>query len=361
MSNKIILTDEQGIKIIEEWNRRPKNPPSIAELGKMVFGEDFNPRSEQGIAIKEYIYSRVKDNNKPKQAPKIVFELNEEQKQFIINSGKNMKPTEIAKILFENPTISPKSTEVRAIVDFMRSMPANIFENEEVKGLVGEDFVPPKTIVDCVKLINKYDHVGIEYGKISARQKKETTSLINYMNSFRFKSQTNYYDKEKERELFLSSFIRYTFDKPDLVAEEVDQYIILCEQIVAAKAIEAHVKMLEELLHNSANEGDTPQIRMGLVEAISTARSESNDCIVRQSKLYESLIVKRSKRIENAVKENASILNLVQMWKQKETRDEIIKIAEKGKQLLSDEFDRISNLDQLKIKLLGMSKEEALN
>ena len=46
--NEIILTDEHKKKILEEWNSRPSNPPSLAELTKLIYGEGFDGRSQQG-------------------------------------------------------------------------------------------------------------------------------------------------------------------------------------------------------------------------------------------------------------------------------------------------------------------------
>ena len=42
----IELTDDQKKKILEEWNTRPSNPPSLVELTKLIFGEGFDGRSQ---------------------------------------------------------------------------------------------------------------------------------------------------------------------------------------------------------------------------------------------------------------------------------------------------------------------------
>ena len=73
---------------------------------------------------------------------------------------------------------------------------------------------------------------------------------------------------------------------------------------------------------------------MSLVEAINTAQTEYNQCVNRQQKLLSDLKQKRSDRLSKQIKENASILNLVQMWKAEESRKKLIKIAETRKRLL---------------------------
>ena len=56
--NELELTDDQKKKILEEWNSRKVNPPSLAELTKLIFGEGLDGRSQQGKAIKVYLASR---------------------------------------------------------------------------------------------------------------------------------------------------------------------------------------------------------------------------------------------------------------------------------------------------------------
>ena len=64
-----------------------------------------------------------------------------------------------------------------------------------------------------------------------------------------------------------------------------------------------------------------------MVEAINTAQNEYHQSVNRQQKLLESLKEKRSDRLKNQLKENASILNLVEMWKSEESRTKMIKLA----------------------------------
>jgi len=103
------------------------------------------------------------------------------------------------------------------------------------------------------------------------------------------------------------------------------------------------------------------KISMSLVEAISTSRNEYNQSVSRQQKLLQDLKVKRSDRLSKQVKENASILNLVELWKEEESRKEMIRLAEMRKELLSKEVERLSTIDEIKARILGLSKDEVLN
>ena len=61
------------------------------------------------------------------------------------------------------------------------------------------------------------------------------------------------------------------------------------------------------------------------------------------------------------IQESASILNLVELWKDEEARNKMIKIAELRKKNISTEIDRLSSMEEIKSRILGISEEEVLN
>jgi len=56
--------------------------------------------------------------------------------------------------------------------------------------------------------------------------------LINYLHTYRFIRQMNSFDKAEDRNSCEDAFVRYTYDKPDLTQEEIDQYIELANSTV---------------------------------------------------------------------------------------------------------------------------------
>ena len=80
--------------------------------------------------------------------------------------------------------------------------------------------------------------------------------FIEQGHTFRFNHQINSLAATTDRELFESSFIRYTFDKGDLTQEEVDQYIVLATEVVIAANIQGRIEHLQGLLDDSADDSD---------------------------------------------------------------------------------------------------------
>lgn len=247
------------------------------------------------------------------------------------------------------------------VTDYCKSLEGEDYEAPEENQEIFE-YKPPKHPDRVLSRVNKFVYdSGIDKDNITPRQKKNLEKLMGYLHTFRFVHQINNYDHETERELFESSFVRYTNDKADLTQEEVDQYIVLSGEVVIASNIQRRVGRLQRLLDDTASDNEGRRISMSLVEAISTAQNEYNSCVNRQHKLLSDLKQKRSDRLSKQVQDNASILNLVETWKEEESRKELIKMAELRKKVIKNEVDKLATMDDVKARIFGLSEEEALN
>ena len=160
-----------------------------------------------------------------------------------------------------------------------------------------------------------------------------------------------------DRELYESSFIRYTYNKDDLTQEEVDQYIVLSSEVVIAANIQRRKEHLTRLLDNVVEDSDG-RASMSLVEAIGKTETEYNQSVNRQQKLLGDLKEKRSDRLKTQIKENASILNLVRLWKEEESRKNLLHLAEIRKKTVDDEVQKLSDMDEVKARILGLGEDE---
>ena len=367
MNVEIKLTKEEVDGILDMWNSCEKgNAPSLLELIQEGAGfEGKDGRSKEGKAVKKFLASRkIKarpSNEYVKQTDN--FELSKDQIEFIRNNTRDssgneiMSSLEITRYITKNPEISFLSLECRAVRDFQTKEGLIIQAEEEESG----EYKPPKSIDRVIPRVNRYIHEKIDKEDVKSKQKTELENLIGYLNTFRFCHQINTYRGETDRELFESSFIRYTHNKSDLTQEEVDQYIVLSAEVVISANIQRRIERLSRLLDEAADDTEGARISMGLVESINTAQTEYNQCVNRQQKLLESLKEKRSARLSKQIKENASILNLVQLWRDEESRNKMVALAEVRKKALENEVEKISSLDEIKARIMGLTKEEVLN
>ena len=97
------------------------------------------------------------------------------------------------------------------------------------------------------------------------------------------------------------------------------------------------------------------------MESLGDARREYNQCVTRQTKLLEALKGKRSERLKEQRGSGASVLNLFQLLKEENSRKKLVKIANMRKLIVKDTIDELSDMDEIKFRIFGLSKEEALN
>jgi len=360
--NEINLSQEQKDLIISTWNSRKDNPPSLQELTQIIFPDipDIDGRSKYGKAVKNFVASReIKIKTKSEYTPKDRIDFTQDQKDYIVNNAAMMTAVDLARELFNNYGLTNLSIEARSVQEYLETLPKNIQSNTSDREDDQGEYKPPKNLERALVRVNKYVLNGLDKDKLTVKQKKDLTSLISYLHTFRFSHQIGTYLTNEDRELFESSFIRYAYDKGDLTQEEVDQYIILATEVVISANIQRTIQTLQEQIDNEVSAGN--RIPMPLIEAVTSARTEYNQCVTRQQKLLNDLKVKRSERLSNLVKENASILNLVQMWKDEDSRREMIKMADMRREVLKAEIDHLSSIDDVKARIFGLTEEEALD
>lgn len=359
------LALEKQALTLEKWNSNAESPPSLNELIKIGFPDDPSPdgRSKNGRLMKEFLASReIKARGAQVYVPAKKFELTEEHKQYIAENVSVMRPIDIGRTMTGKPDLTNLDLEVRAVrehIEELRKSTGSFYEDRTVEEVAM--WKPPSTFGKSLSKINKFIHEKISEEKMTTAQKKSVNSLMGYLHSYRFIHQISNFASEGDRTLFESSFVRYTHDKSDLTQEEVDQYIVLSVEVVLSSNILNRIERLNNMLDATASDTEGRKISMGLVESIRHSQTEYNQSVGRQQKLLESLKEKRSQRLSKQIKENASILNLVQLWKDEESRLELIKMAEKQKQSVEEEVKRLSSLEEVKCRIMGLTEEEAIN
>jgi|TARA_R110000851_G_scaffold89084_1_gene194352 hypothetical protein len=360
------LTTDQKQAIVNFWNDNPSPPPDLQDLINSAFpGQNIDGRSKDGRSVRKFLASRkLKAQSKNEYKPRI-YKLSESDKEFISNSYETMTGHEIAKTLFGGTT-SHRDKRTLAVVNEIKEV-TNRNPNEQAFQDPSEvntnEYRPPKSAERSFVRIKKY--VNEPFGgkqELGPKEKKSLTTLINYLSTFRFSHQINGYETVTDKNLFESSFVRYTYDKPDLTQEEVDQYIVLSQEVVISAKILRRVERLQVHLDRQADESEEgARISMSLVQSINTAQTEYNQCVNRQQRLLSDLKEKRSDRLKKLVNENASILNLVELWKAQESREKLVKLAKLQKENIQNEVGRLSSIDEIKARILGLTEEEALN
>ncbi len=350
------LSNSQKLTALTRWNDESKQPPSIDELSLLVFNKKLDGRSKEVTVLKRFLVEKGLSIEKEVKTGK--FTLTPEQKEYITNNCSTMKGMEMARVLFDNQNIAPAGLEMRAISNFLKTVDPKILYNGE---LPDDEYVAPNTADRVVARIRKYVEVAKNWDakKLTPTQKRNVESLMNYLADFRFKFQVDSYEDKNDKELFQSSYIKYTYDKPDLSQENCDQYISLCSLIIRATKIEKNILMLEREQDRFLQ--DEGKISMAVVEAIKTAGTELGTCMKMQQTLLESLIQERSDKLSDEIKDKASLLNLINAWRNYDSRQNLLKLAKEKKDNLRKEIHELANLEEVKMRILGLDIDEVLN
>jgi hypothetical protein len=361
--DELQLTTEQEQKIKDLWNLVPGKPPGLKEITQAIFG-DVDGRSREGRAIKQFLASqklRARATSDPDKKPEI--ELNDAHQSYITNNAATMTSVEMARTLFHNPNLTNLNAETRAVNNFVKTLDTRVvFNASTTHDVPSGNYDPPNTFEKVFRKVNSYLNFSLDKDKMTPSQKKNLQVLINYLHTYRFVHQMNDYDSENDRKLCEDAFVRATYDKPDLMQEEVDQYIEYANQVVQSAKVLRRKNLLEDRLTEilqSTDVNDT-KVHQGFSDALGKASTEYNQCQLREQKLLGELKEKRAARLSKVAKDTASVLNLIHDWKHEESRLEWIHHAELEQESLRNEVNRITSLPELKARILGLTKDEAV-
>jgi len=330
--------------------------PDLIELTRAVFKDGtIDGRSVEGRAVRKYLADnnvKYKTTEKVKVKPII---LNDEQKEFIVQyADDGMSSFQIAQILFTDREIKNLGMEQRTVHGYLKAVKK---QKRADSREVASTYSPPEDTQECVDLVNLYSSENFKVEELKAIEKKSIESLFKFLRSPRFNQLISNYRKPDDQNLFEAEFIRATWDKPDLTADEVNLYINVCVDYINLKNIGAHVEKLNGMFEDADEQQD---MTVRLAELLKTKSEEYNQCEKRQESLINRLAGDRAKRVANRLDKNASILSLVESFQNEEDRRLMIKMAEMQKRAVEEEADNFESMQDWKSRILGISKSDVI-
>ncbi len=369
----IVLSDEQKEEIKRLFSTLPKDELNLLNITRIVFkDESLNGQSCEGRELKKFLGEQGYEYGTRTTVIKGLVELTDDQKKKLDANlaayiKREIKLLELTRIIFEDENLSTLSQECRTVSSYLEAAVAKmdgeafkqIAYTGSIEDIATDDYRPPKRLCEILSRINKYV-VGEDWKEATLKndQKKKAESLLKYLNTFRVKYEISTYPKQSQRDVFEDAFIRYTYDKVNLDQSHLDQFCTLASERVNEVNIKAQINLMVQAMEAQNSESEGRKIAMGLVEAITSSRTELNQCLTRQDKLYKALVAQRSAELDNLRSENATILNLVIPWKQEEFRKKTIHLALAEKQKLKEEVGRLSSFDEIICLLKGIDPRE---
>lgn len=368
---------EQSLKLFKEFNGNliqvvreisgDPNAKGTHSIGRAIrdfwIEKGFKYRTTENY-LQAPIEPATTENPKPapkRGRPKKVkepFELKEEEKSFVRdNYNSDVSTQELAKTLW------PRDIKDKTIHENEKFLALSEFVSDTFDEVNDKDdicvakYVPPRLLTTVVKKTNKVIHTTFEVEKLSVHEKKGLERLVSYLNAPRFLQVINSYRNKADRDMFESEFIRSAWDKPDLTSDEVNLYINVTMDYINLKEIDVQRQKLSQMFDNTESQSE---LAIKLTEAIKTKEEAYDKCHKRISAILSKLNLDRSKRKENHLQKNASVVAIVELFQVEEERKRMIEMAEKQKKVVYEEADRIEKMSDWKARVLGISKYDAV-
>jgi len=347
------LTDDQKEYIKNNVNK----VTNLNELTQKCFrDDDLDGRTKEGRAVRKYLIENNIDYKTTRRKPQDKIELNDSQKEFIMQQAQEgMSSLEIAKLIFPEKRVKPLSNEQRTVLAHINEINPDFVPSQDSAAV--SDYVPPKSQSRVVKKINDSTGLGLDDGKLNRQKQICIEKLqINLSNSRFLKIINNYLNKQ-DRELFEQEFIRLSWDKPDLTADEINLYLNVCKEVINLEVVSAHLNKLNEMFDVA---DDQTEMTVRLAEIIKAKSQEYHQCETRIENLTKKLQGDRAERMKKSQKQNASFLAIVQMFQEEEERKNMVRMAEMQKKLIKEEAERMEGMAEWKARILGISQDDAI-
>ena len=347
------LTDDQKDYIKNNVNK----VTNLNELTQKCFrDDDLDGRTKEGRAVRKYLIENNIDYKTTRRKPQDKIELNDSQKEFIIQQAQEgMSSLEIAKLIFPEKRVKPLSNEQRTVLAHINEVNPDFVPSQDSAAV--NDYVPPKSPSRVVKKINDATGLELDDRKLNRQKQICVDKLqINLSNS-RFLKIINNYLNKPDRELFEQEFIRLSWDKPDLTADEINLYLNVCKEVINLEVVSAHLNKLNDMFDVA---DDQTEMTVRLAEIIKAKSQEYHQCETRIENLTKKLQGDRAERMKKSQKQNASFLSIVQMFQEEEERKNMVRMAEMQKKLIKEEAERMEGMAEWKARILGISQDDAI-
>ena len=330
---------------------------SLIDLTRQCFEDDkLDGRSKEGRAVRKFLVENSINFKTTATSRTEDIELTQQQKDFILEQAESgLSSLEIAKIIFPEKNVKSLSNEQRTVLAFIRDVNPDIIPSQD--GAALNSYISPKSLSRIIKKINDATGLDLEDAKLNRQKQVCAEKLGINLNNSRFLKIINNYLNQEDRTLFEHEFVRLTWDKPDLTADEINLYLNVCKEVINLEVISSHLNKLNDMFDIA---DDQTEMSVRLAEIIKAKSGEYHQCETRIENLTKKLQGDRAERMKKNQKENASFLSIVQSFQEEEERKTMIRIAEMQKESIKKEAERLEGMAEWKARVLGISQEDVV-
>lgn len=349
-----VLSDNQKQLILDNFS---KGVTDVNLLTKLVTGNDKKDgRDIEGVSVRKFLA----ENGKSYKTKHVALRedsvvLTDEHKEKIRQAMMDNKTTiSVARELF-GQEVNNMSREWRAVWAFMRE------ENPDYRPDAPETagkYYAPKETSRIVKIVNESVGLSINPESVSGKYKQYIDKLRVNMNSMRFARVCDNYLNAKDRELFVEEFVKLTWDKPDLTADELNLYINVCKDIVNGEVLSGHISTLNQVFDSMGENQEEFTVKFS--EMLGAKVNEYQQNQKRVADTIKKLQGDRADRLKSKSSGALSLIGLLEEFQEEKTRRKMLEMGRRQKLIRIEEGERLESISEMKARVLGFSIEDVV-
>lgn len=352
------LNENQKSLILDNFN---KGVTDINLLTKIVCGNDKKDgRDIEGIAVRKFLVaSKLNYKTKHNAPPGAEAIITDEHREIIRKGMADNKTTIVMAREIFGSEVNNLSREWRAVNATMKNL--NPDYKPEDPNEAGK-YYAPSDIVRVVKKINESVGSDLNPDKISGKYKQYVDKLRINLNSMRFVRICDAYTIQRDRDLFEAQFILLTWDKPDLTADELNLYMSVCKDIVNGEVLTGHIYAMNKIFSSMEEDGEDGANTF-TVKFADTLRAKTDEYMQNQKRVSDTikkLQGDRSDRLKNQGRDDVSFISIVQLAQDEQERKNMLRLAELQRAAISQEAERLENMEEFRCRIMGVSKEDVI-
>lgn len=293
--------------------------------------------------------------------------------KLILENGPYKKPMQIAKMIFVEETdegdeqfLKGKAKPIRELLDsfgILYDGPSGEFMTERP---TDADYKLPETEEGLLrKVIANVPGCQWKKSSLDAHQRKCLRFMAANLMSLHFLRSINSLRDAGLRELFEQEFIKHIYDKPDLIPEDVNQYIALASMYVDKFKVEEKINIFDRDFKNSAqgddSNGGSAEDRSRIVADLEKLSKQRALIITQINQTSKALTGVREERLARETERSQSVGKIINDCADEKKRELLVMAAKARTEKLREHIKEVEGYDETtKGEINGISIEEIL-
>lgn len=283
----------------------------------------------------------------------------DDQLDYIFDNAGILSPKEICDSIFPDRDFIRLARTISVLFEAAGVKEA---KDETKSEKTSARYIPPKTDLQIINLINKSDvSAKFDQASLDSRKKDCIAALKRFLSAPRFVETMSALNSTRHREVFETEFVKAVYNKPDLIPDETNLYMNLALEYVNQLEIRQHISDLNARLSECTNDEEGKKFSLALSEALKDKTTAYNQCGDRIMKMTKTLSGDRAQKLAKQAASNASLTQFIELVKDEKERKRMMILARAAEVKVAEKIEELDSFSELFVEVFGVGKEEVFN